>query len=837
MKTLKKTLALIFFSVIASSASAWVSEGPNSISGGQVTGINNGLVIGDINQVLVNPIVSGGAITAYASSVNGGVWSTTDLLASNVSWTPLTDFQSSLSVGAMSFDSSDTSYKTIVYGAGEFSNGKVSGPLNGIFRSSDSGLTWSNIGVSSFSGASISSLYANGSDYVVGVNKIVSGTNTAGLYYSTNGGSSFSLASGTSDGQLPQGGVTAITVDPNNSQRFYAGVLGGGVYVSTNGGVSWGSTTLPDVPMMTNAGITINPNTNNDNIRIVAQNYGGSTVLYAGVSTAQQASGFFRSTDGGSNWQSMSIPTTLESGIVTGLNPGNQGDVNFTLIASPTNPNVIYVGGDSQPPPNPNFPDVNPSSTNPNSSGAVDWTARLFQGTFDTGNTNTTWTPITDNFARTNQLATNGVGGTAPHADSRSFAFLPDGSLIETDDAGIYLRSTPTLLTGTWTSLNGNLSVTEINRIAYDINSGILISGNQDTGAPMQHNSTNWSSILTADGGDVAVDNISRAASNQSIRYMQNQYLSPFLREVYDASNNRVTQEYVAGNVTSVTGGGAPAYTNLTGTNGYYGQGKSEFYPHITVNSVAIGTNPGTSSLALGGTPYLLTSQDGGDTVKQLNVTPYSNNIVDLTYGGIHNGVTNANALWAVTAKQVILAEDNTTEPRIVLNSITNLTTNNESFIALAKNPKDYYTLAIASQSHVWLTMNSATNFTDLTGNLFSNPLQSISTLAYLSGSTGDALLVGGSGGLYYSLLGNDLATSTNWYSLSTLGGNAIPNAYISELLYIPGTTDTIFASTMGRGAWSLGNASALIGVPEPSTYILLGLGGLALAAAYRRRV
>ena len=44
-------------------------------------------------------------------------------------------------------------------------------------------------------------------------------------------------------------------------------------------------------------------------------------------------------------------------------------------------------------------------------------------------------------------------------------------------------------------------------------------------------------------------------------------------------------------------------------------------------------------------------------------------------------------------------------------------------------------------------------------------------------------------------------------------------------------------ASTAGAGALTSMTVTYTYGVPEPSTYALMGLGGLALVIAYRRRV
>ncbi len=85
----------------------------------------------------------------------------------------------------------------------------------------------------------------------------------------------------------------------------------------------------------------------------------------------------------------------------------------------------------------------------------------------------------------------------------------PTGNLLETNDGGVYRRLDPHASTGAWTSLIGNLQVTEMYSIAYDSNTHTLIYGAQDNGAGMQALSggapiPTWDALLLADGGKTA---------------------------------------------------------------------------------------------------------------------------------------------------------------------------------------------------------------------------------------------------------------------------------------------------------------------------------------------
>ena len=104
----------------------------------------------------------------------------------------------------------------------------------------------------------------------------------------------------------------------------------------------------------------------------------------------------------------------------------------------------------------------------------------------------------------------------------------------------------PKTIPETGSLIIGNLCVTEMHDIAYDANSNVIISGNQDTGTTYQPTSgaPEWNSLSTADGGDVAVDNITLSSSNQSIRYSSFQNLGAFRKTIWDANGALLASSY-----------------------------------------------------------------------------------------------------------------------------------------------------------------------------------------------------------------------------------------------------------------------------------------------------
>jgi hypothetical protein len=249
----------------------------------------------------------------------------------------------------------------------------------------------------------------------------------------------------------------------------------------------------------------------------------------------------------------MAMPGTTRvvngTSVFVGLNPGGQGRTNFDFTADPTNPNIVYIGGDRQPD---NREEQNTTNTQvpqfPNSIGAVSYTARLFLGDASQP-LGSQWTPITD----------NGASGTAPHADSRSLLVTSNG-LLETDDGGIYRDSNPTSSTGVWTSVNGNLSVSELTSVTYDPMNNLIIAGSQDNGTAVQsaNGDKQWRQILGGDGGLVQVD--TKTSPGNVIYYYTAQELLSFSRQTRNSSNGldgtstTLAQRVIPNTMLSLTG-------------------------------------------------------------------------------------------------------------------------------------------------------------------------------------------------------------------------------------------------------------------------------------------
>ncbi|MGV3484666.1 MAG: Ig-like domain-containing protein [Planctomycetaceae bacterium] len=770
----------------------WQPQGPFGSTAGQVENNSpSNQVIGSIHVVLAHPT---NPDIVYIGAANGGVWKTNNATALRPNWTPLTDHLPSQSIGAMAFDIADPTSNTIYAGVGRYSSfGQIGNTRAGLYKSTDGGQSWT-ILADRLAGANISGIVANGNNVVVSVN-IADNFNfvNIGIFRSTDGGTTFtgiSTGDGTSTG-LPGGVSYDLVADPRNPNVLYTSavfsdLVGGqnGVYKSSDGGASWFKVSSPAMDALIVSGGGGGPGTSN--LELAAGKFNN---VYAAIINNGDMKGLFRSDDNGLTWIQMDTPTTNENGIDVGLNPrgtkgpapaanpspeqlaGGQGNIHFSIVADPDDPNILYVAGDRQPRAN------GDTGGFPNSIGAVDFSGRLFRGDASQ--------PAGSQFVHlthSNTLGPSGGGtasGSSPHADSRDMTFDANGDLIEVDDGGIYRRTSPKDNTGDWFGMMGNLQVTEAHNVAYDSLSNTIMTGNQDTGSTFQSSTgaQTWVSLSTADGGDIAVDNVSLAASNQSVRYSSFQNLGAFRRSVYDASGNVVSQTFPA----------------LSGFNG-----DGAFVSPMVLNAV----DP--NRLAIQGGTQTYVTLDQGASVTGLGAAPNGSIIQNaLAYGGRRSGVANPDVLWVGSGSDVFVRTSAAANLAPTLADPTNSTIRD-----LAIDPDDWASAFVIDNNSVFVTNDTGDTWTDITGNLLSLASTFFSTI-YVATSTVDALLVGTNAGVFASLAGS----FGNW----TLLGAGLPNVLTYDLDHDAGD-DVVVAGTLGRGAWRLENVSSLLRVSSGTT-------------------
>jgi photosystem II stability/assembly factor-like uncharacterized protein len=201
--------------------------------------------------------VRGQPLVYYFGATGGGVWKTTD---GGASWKNVSDkFFKTSSIGAVAVADSDAN---VVYvGTGETAiRGSTSSHGDGVYRSTDAGVTWTNVGLSDTRQIARIRVDPRNPDVVfVAAQGHIWGPNEArGIYRSVDGGKTWKKVLYVDD----KTGASDLAMDPTNPRILYAafwqvyrkpwtlqsGGTGGGIYKSTDGGDTWKKLTsgLPD---------------------------------------------------------------------------------------------------------------------------------------------------------------------------------------------------------------------------------------------------------------------------------------------------------------------------------------------------------------------------------------------------------------------------------------------------------------------------------------------------------------------------------------------------------------------------------------------------------------
>src|SRR5262249_33507638 len=153
----------------------------------------------------------------------------------------------SLSIGALEFDPTDPTRRTLVAGIGRFSSfGQNGGPLTGILRTTDGGDNWARISNSVLMNQNISGIAARGATLLASASSLFT---AGGLFRSTDGGINWAPISGSNG--LPTGGIFDLVgdPDPSNLNRFYVSVQSRGIFRSDDAGATWTNISKDDLTL------------------------------------------------------------------------------------------------------------------------------------------------------------------------------------------------------------------------------------------------------------------------------------------------------------------------------------------------------------------------------------------------------------------------------------------------------------------------------------------------------------------------------------------------------------------------------------------------------------
>jgi hypothetical protein len=316
-------------SPLALSTTGFVALGPQPLRMTGCSGCYNYTTTqGRVNAIVIDPTTTvNGSIVAYAGSVGGGVWKTTNCCTSSTSWTVVTDdpLISTTSIDALEIDPNN--HNVIYAGTGDLNYGSFSMGSQGVLKSTDAGATWTLLGADVFGPA---------------------------LPQPAN--------------QFPQyQAVGKVRVDPNNSNNVVAGAKTG-LYFSYDGGTNWTGPCTTNIFSSQRQDITGLELSNIGGVtRILAAvgvrgfattvqynlNQNGANGLYSAsmpssgcpafTSIASNANGFvFGTSVTGSAYATGALMNAGSGNIYVNTTTGNQlGRIDIAV--APSNPNVIYA--------------------------------------------------------------------------------------------------------------------------------------------------------------------------------------------------------------------------------------------------------------------------------------------------------------------------------------------------------------------------------------------------------------------------------------------------------------------------------------------------------------
>ncbi|NUP50059.1 MAG: glycosyl hydrolase, partial [Catenulispora sp.] len=423
---------------------AWQSLGP--ANGGRVT------------DIVDDPAHSG---VVYAAAASGGVWKSTDGGASfRYSWDP----GQVQAIGALAVTATGVLYA----GTGEANpgGGSSSFPGNGVYKSTDGGATWQNLGLAGTDRIGRITVDPANPDrlFVAATGSLFTSGGARGLYETTDGGATWKLVLAGSDATTGAVDVAISPGAPNTvvaamwdayrtpSGRTYGGT-GSGVFKSTDGGTTWAR-----------VGGGLPASSSNLGRMGIAYAPDNASRMYAIASdTTGNFLGFWTSADGGATWAQPSTSSTLS---------GSQSTYGWwfgRIWVDPTASQHIWVAG---------------VTMLESSNGGSSWNS-----------------------------------GSSFHADQHALAFDPfvAGRVLIGNDGGVYRSTANGSVTGSWTHATG-LSNMQFYTVGVSQQDPTRINGGlQDNGSVRSWSS--WGSYYGGDGLQNLID-----PTNQAKVYACSQY-------------------------------------------------------------------------------------------------------------------------------------------------------------------------------------------------------------------------------------------------------------------------------------------------------------------------
>jgi len=438
----RKNFRLSLLKKTAASTVPWTSIGPTNIGG-------------RIAAIALDPT---NANIIYAGAAGGGVWKSVD---GGMSWKNI--FSESSSIGSLVL--SPANPQVVYVGTGEGNPGGVAiYPGNGIWRSTDGGQTWTNLGLTD--AGQIGKLAIDPSSpnrmFAAVLGRYRSRTQERGVFRSVDSGLTWTRVLFVTDTT----GACDVVIDPSNPNRILAAmwdryrpltysIINGSntsLWYSVDGGDHWTKVT---------SGF---PN-NNDSLGRISLAYAPSQagLVFALASNGTGVYGIYKSTNSGIDWTQVMPGKFFDS--------ESQVWYNNVIAVHPTNPSILFAG-----------------------------MTEMYKST-DGGST---WNFVTSDM----------------HVDQHAVEFDPHtpNRIVVGNDGGVFLSTT----TGMPWVKSYHLPVTQFYAGTIDYsNPQRYFGGTQDNGTPATFtgSDSDWADIFGGDGFYVLVD-----PKNSSNVYAEYQY-------------------------------------------------------------------------------------------------------------------------------------------------------------------------------------------------------------------------------------------------------------------------------------------------------------------------
>jgi photosystem II stability/assembly factor-like uncharacterized protein len=187
--------------------------------------------------------------TIYAASGSGGLWKSTN---NGTTWEPIFDNQPVISIGDVAASASNP--KVVYVGTGEATSSRSTYWGDGVYKSTDAGKTWTNVGLKESHHIGRIVIDPKNPDivYVAALGHLYSENPERGLFKTTDGGKTWTKSLDVKVGDRAIG-VCEVVMDPNNPKVLYAasydkerkpwtfnlGGPGSAIYKTIDAGATW----------------------------------------------------------------------------------------------------------------------------------------------------------------------------------------------------------------------------------------------------------------------------------------------------------------------------------------------------------------------------------------------------------------------------------------------------------------------------------------------------------------------------------------------------------------------------------------------------------------------